>query len=71
MTPWPAAHQAPPSMGLSRREYWSGAPLAAEAVTKAAAAVAVVTAAAAGAREGSAAPALEAGSEQRRSEPRR
>ena len=26
-TPWTAAHQAPPSMGLSRQEYWSGAPL--------------------------------------------
>ena len=23
-TPWPAAHQAPPSMGFSRQEYWSG-----------------------------------------------
>ena len=22
-TPWTAAHQAPPSMGFSRREYWS------------------------------------------------
>ena len=26
-TPWTAAHQAPPSMGFSRQEYWSGAPL--------------------------------------------
>ena len=26
-TPWTAAHQAPLSMGLSRREYWSGVPL--------------------------------------------
>ena len=26
-TPWTAAHQAPPSMGLSRQEYWSGVPL--------------------------------------------
>ena len=26
-TPWTAAHQAPPSMGFSRRKYWSGAPL--------------------------------------------
>ena len=26
-TPWTAAYQAPPSMGLSRREYWSGVPL--------------------------------------------
>ena len=23
-TPWTAAHQAPPSMGLSRQEHWSG-----------------------------------------------
>ena len=26
-TPWTAAYQAPPSMGLSRQEYWSGVPL--------------------------------------------
>ena len=26
-TPWTTAHQAPPSMGFSRQEYWSGAPL--------------------------------------------
>ena len=26
-TPWTAAHQAPPSMRFSRREYWSGVPL--------------------------------------------
>ena len=26
MTPWTAAHQAPPSMGFSRQEYWSGVP---------------------------------------------
>ena len=26
-TPWPAAHQAPPSMGFSRQEYWSGVSL--------------------------------------------
>jgi len=26
-TPWTIAHQAPPSMGLSRQEYWSGVPL--------------------------------------------
>ena len=26
-TPWTAAHQAPPSMGFSRRKYWSGVPL--------------------------------------------
>ena len=23
-TPWSAAHQAPPSMGFSKQEYWSG-----------------------------------------------
>ena len=27
VTPWTAAHQAPPSMRLSRQEYWSGVPL--------------------------------------------
>ena len=26
MTPWTAARQAPPSMGFSRQEYWSGVP---------------------------------------------
>ena len=26
-TPWTAAFQAPPSMGFSRQEYWSGTPL--------------------------------------------
>ena len=26
-TPWTAAHLAPPSMGFSRQEYWSGVPL--------------------------------------------
>ena len=26
-TPWTAAHKAPPSMGFSRQEYWSGLPL--------------------------------------------
>ena len=25
-TPWTVAHQAPPSMGVSRQEYWSGLP---------------------------------------------
>ena len=25
--PWTAAHQAPPSMGFARQEYWSGVPL--------------------------------------------
>ena len=27
VTPWSAAYQAPPSMGVSRQEYWSGLPL--------------------------------------------
>ena len=26
VTPWMAAHQAPPSLGFSRQEYWSGLP---------------------------------------------
>ena len=26
-TPWTAAHQAPPSVGFSRQECWSGVPL--------------------------------------------
>ena len=26
-TPWTAAHQAPPSLGFSRQEYWSGVSL--------------------------------------------
>ena len=26
-TPWTAAHQAPPSMGFSRQDHWSGVPL--------------------------------------------
>ena len=26
-TPWTEAHQAPPSMGFSRQEYWGGVPL--------------------------------------------
>ena len=26
-TPWTVAHQAPPSMGFSRQEYWRGLPL--------------------------------------------
>ena len=25
-TPWPVAYQAPPSMGFSSQEYWSGLP---------------------------------------------
>ena len=27
MTPWTAAYEAPPSMGFSKQEYWSGVPL--------------------------------------------
>ena len=27
VTPWTAAYQAPPSMGFSRQEHWSGVPL--------------------------------------------
>ena len=26
VTPWTIARQAPPSMGLSKQEYWSGLP---------------------------------------------
>ena len=26
-TPWTVAYQAPPTMGFSRQEYWSGVPL--------------------------------------------
>ena len=32
-TPWTAAYQAPPSMGFSRQEYWSGVPLSSPRVT--------------------------------------
>ena len=28
VTPWTVAYQAPPSVGFSRQEYWSGLPLA-------------------------------------------
>ena len=31
--PWTAAHQAPPSMGFSRQEYWSGVPLPSQVAT--------------------------------------
>ena len=31
-TPWTAAYQAPPSMGFSRREYWSGLPLPSQGI---------------------------------------
>ena len=27
LTPWTAAQQAPPSLGVSRQDYWSGVPL--------------------------------------------
>ena len=33
-TPWAAAHQAPPSMGFSRQEYWSRVPLPSLAPSK-------------------------------------
>ena len=33
--PWTAAHQAPPSMGFSRQEYWSGVPLLSLQIIKA------------------------------------
>ena len=26
VTPWTTVHQAPPSMGFSRQEYWNGLP---------------------------------------------
>ena len=32
-TPWTTAYQAPPSMGFSRQEYWSGVPLPALRIT--------------------------------------
>ena len=32
-TPWTAAHQAPPSMGFSRQEYWSGVSTASDSIT--------------------------------------
>ena len=32
-TPWTAAHQAHPSMGFSRQEYWSGVPLPSPSTT--------------------------------------
>ena len=34
VTPWTAAYQAPPSMGFSRQEYWSGVPLPSPWITK-------------------------------------
>ena len=33
-TPWTAAYQAPPSMGFSRQEYWSGLPLPSPVTSK-------------------------------------
>ena len=33
VTPWTAAYQAPPSMGFSRQEYWSGVPLPSPSLT--------------------------------------
>ena len=33
-TPWTAAHQAPPSMGFSRQEYWSRVPYSSEVFLK-------------------------------------
>ena len=38
VTSWTAAYQAPPSMGFSRQEYWSGVPLTSPQHTAAAAA---------------------------------
>ena len=32
-TPWTTAYQAPPSMGFSRQEYWSGVPLPSPCMT--------------------------------------
>ena len=33
VTLWTAAHQAPPSMGFSKQEYWSGVPLPSPLIT--------------------------------------
>ena len=33
-TPWTAAYQAPPSMGFSREEYWSGVPLPSPSISR-------------------------------------
>ena len=35
VTPWTAAYQAPPTMGFSRQEYWSGVPLPSPVMLKA------------------------------------
>ena len=34
VTPQTAAHQAPPSLGFSRQEHWSGAPLPSPAISR-------------------------------------
>ena len=34
VTPWTAAHKAPPSVGFSRQEYWSGVPLPSPMIPK-------------------------------------
>ena len=34
VTSWTAAYQAPPSMGVSRQEYWSGVPLPSQLLEK-------------------------------------
>ena len=39
-TPWTAAHQAPPSMGFAKHEYWSGVPFPSPSLAAAAAAAA-------------------------------
>ena len=33
-TPWTVAYQAPPSMGFSKQEYWSGLPFPSPRVSK-------------------------------------
>ena len=33
-TPWSAAYQAPPSMGFSRQEYWTGSPVSSPEIIK-------------------------------------
>ena len=43
VTPWTAAYQAPPSMGFSRQEYWSGVPLPSPKTVVAKASVVVPT----------------------------
>ena len=43
-TRWIGAYQAPPSMGVSRQEYWSGVPLPSPPIASAAAAAAAAAA---------------------------